>query len=418
MARVDYRNRRAEVEKLPDGRSRVTWTADVLADVRTPAELDAEVWLPWGTEDASHPGCRLVAQKLDPLMDSAKAGARPLTRVYEELHATAETQVGVAQIVTAQNGLGEVVMEWLQLASASPTPQTVGTATCPLTGRETYILGVQEATDDGTLRRIRRRYMQPGVVSKSRGGGPASLPGTIRHSWQVWAMTAAEAGMPGIITDEDEDNVNGYPVRRFTSLASSGGGSPAGTLASYPTTLEITRHGTVQVAVSSDFGGDTPYLVQTPPRSGRVAATVTIVLTTAPEAPVPVAFNLDNLAVSVVAKTRTRGYVGSDPSDSIDGHVYAERIQIDHTSLRGYVFVSSSANGVQQEYEYPAAVNADGDTIAGEAFYSYIYRTITLAGSSSASAPPTTGLYAREVDPAFTALDGTKYYRVTSITLS
>lgn len=413
MANIDQRHRPPKITPLYGDRTRVEYICDAKNYLDTKGEVDATLFLAPGSADKIFTACFIVGQGLAGA-DSGKPNQ--LVRTFETL--TNElVDAERPKTDTELNGLRRVTRKLIGFPDIDWAASFVeGTTTLPVTGE---VLAKVEDQSDEYATRLVATYLEPGIVSKSKSGSPASLPGTVRHTWQVWALTAAETGMPGVLTDEDEDNVGGYPVRRFTSLSSAGGESPAGTLASYPTTLEITRHGTVQVAVSADAGGDTPYLVQTPPRSGRIAATVTVELTTTPAAPVPVAFNLDNLSVSVLSKVRTRAYIGADPSSTIEGGVYSERIQMAHTTLRGYVLLTTGGhNGVEQEYSYPSAVNADGDTIAGEAFHSFVYHTITLSGSGSGSAPAATGLYSRDVEPAFTALDGTKWYRVTSISIA
>ena len=411
MAKVDYGTLPPIPVRDANGRMTATRVGKVIdANLRTYAALVAAgVFLAPGTALPGYPALVLNDVRVDfPEKDDSSPR---LIESYIEATDTF-TQVGPDIIDSDLNGLQRVRRTLVAKAGTALPALVVGTTAGP---SPTILANYSTEGSDTVVTRLSQVFLQPGVVSKSRGGGPASLPGTIRHSWQVWAMTAAECGIPGVVTDDREDNTQGFPVRTFTSLSSSGGGSPAGTLASYPTTLQITRHGTVQVATRSDAGGSTPYLVQVAPRSGRIAATVTIELTTTPAAPVPVAFNLDNLSVSVVALTRTQRYIGSDPSETIDGHVYSEQINIDQTTLAGYIFLSSGANGVEQTYTYASAVNADGDTIAGEAFESQIHRTITLSGSTTA--PAASGLYSREVDPAFIALDGTTWYRVVTITI-
>lgn len=197
MARVDYRNRRAGVTKLPDGRKRVTRIADVQSELRTDAELDAEVWLPWGTPEELHTGCRLVAQELAPLNDTATTGARVLTRVFEELPATAEIQVGLDSVVVDANGRHVMSREFIQLSAGTFVPGTPGTAVTA--NSIVYALDTTESTDNGALRSIRRRYVEV-------------------------TASAVEVGYPLYVRGEDDRKT----VRRlFTILPGVSGAEPA-----------------------------------------------------------------------------------------------------------------------------------------------------------------------------------------------
>jgi hypothetical protein len=162
--KIDLRNQRPKVEKLPDGRLRATFVYDVLEQVgRTQAELTAEVWLAWGTvAPVDFTGLRLVKQDLDGTAPN-KNGSLPLVRVYEELPATAEIQVGANAYSYPEDGGKTTVAEFIQFTAGTYAPGTVGTSTAP--GDATSYLQNEDATSDGTLRRIKRTYTDTGELS-------------------------------------------------------------------------------------------------------------------------------------------------------------------------------------------------------------------------------------------------------------
>lgn len=168
MARVDFRNRRAGVTKLPDGRIRVTRVADVLSEVHGDTLLNAEVWLAWGTADEEHASCRLIAQELAPLNESDKAGSRSLMRVYEEIPATAEVQVGKLRISTSEDGQDTIQADFIQFSAGTYNRGTIGTD-APPGYTDTAVLSRVSATDDGDLRRITRQYIKASATPAQIG---------------------------------------------------------------------------------------------------------------------------------------------------------------------------------------------------------------------------------------------------------
>lgn len=175
MARVDYRNRRAGVTKLPDGRLRVSRVADVLSEVRGDPGLDSEVWLPWGTPDEEHPKCRLIGQEVAPLNDTTRQGSRALSRVFEELPETDEVQVGKLRIVTGEDGREFIQAQFIQFSAGAYDSGTIGEDEPPgYTGGDAVLSRV-EATDDGTLRRITRLYAKASATPFLLGEAVASI---------------------------------------------------------------------------------------------------------------------------------------------------------------------------------------------------------------------------------------------------
>jgi hypothetical protein len=270
----------------------------------------------------------------------------------------------------------------------------------------------KDETDDAATK-ITAVYIQPGVISKGKGGGPASLPNTIKHSWTTWMLDATSEAVgagntiPGLVTDIDDENVEGFVAKRFTSLALANGTTPVGaSLKTYYDNLDITINGTVRIGVYAN----TPFLIQVPPTTGTKKVAVTVHLVAEPDAPAPVAYNMDGVSVSVLAKTTTHNFLGSETVGGMTTNVYTDRITVDHTTLRGYVIDSSDNNGSNFTYSYASAMDADGDSIVGEAYNSSIIRSITLSGTSTALGA--TGIYRRTVDPVITSAAGVTYFRV------
>lgn len=178
-----------QVVKLPDGRLRVTRRFRVDSEIaRTPSELAAIVWEPWGTIDGStapadtfanqggsamsqvFSGCRLIQQSVQP---SDRDGLAVCIKVYEELDATNETQVGGPQIVQLEDGREATVLTFIQFASAPYSPQVPGTSAAP--PPYSGVLEQEQANNDGTLRTITRRYVTTGLIATSQRTGDDNL---------------------------------------------------------------------------------------------------------------------------------------------------------------------------------------------------------------------------------------------------
>lgn len=168
VANLDLRNRAPTVERLPDGRLRVTRVFDVLNFIpKDPAKLILDVWLSWGTADDEFTDCRLIKQDiLGQPREFPDDSEKPpiLTRVYEEISATAETLVGNPDITVNQYSYKEVTYHWIQFSANSPTHQVPGTTAAP-SPYGTLLLRDEVATDDGTVRLIKRTYVEGGLLA-------------------------------------------------------------------------------------------------------------------------------------------------------------------------------------------------------------------------------------------------------------
>lgn len=218
MAKIDLRHARPTVEKLPDGRQRATFAYTVREWVgRTQAEITAEIWAAWGTvAPGDFTALRLVKQTLQGL-EPDKTGGLPLLRVFEEIPESAEVQVGKDTISYGEDGGKTIVAEFLQFSSATYTPGTIGTTTAP--GDATLYLQTEDAQDDGTLRRIKRTYIDAGTLStaeETRNNGALSLI-TITS---VKTEPATPTGYTRVSTSVK--NADGVPVYTYSFAKGNG----------------------------------------------------------------------------------------------------------------------------------------------------------------------------------------------------
>lgn len=230
MSLVDLRNRAPEILRQPDSRIRVQRVYDVINfAIFTPVELNAKVWLPWGTQDEKYPEARLVLQQVKG-QQPATSGERGdpsispertppiLIRVYDQIDQSAETQVGEPDVTVDQSGLKTVTINWIQFSTGTAIYSIPGTTTAPAPW-SSLVLQKQEDTDDGTLRTIKRTYIESGVISVNtdyKNEGALEIQ-TIKT---VGVAPSTPVGFTLISTDVQY--INGSPV--FTYQYAKGNG--------------------------------------------------------------------------------------------------------------------------------------------------------------------------------------------------
>lgn len=223
MAYLDPRNRAPTVERLPDDRLRITRIIDALNQVpRDEAELTrAGLWYAWGAQDAEYPNCRLIKQTIlgqkESFPDESKAPPR-LLLVYEEIPATAEVMVGEPAVSKNQYGYFEVVIESLQFSAGTAIYSVPGMTAAPAPWTQ-CILRDQQDTDDGTLRTIKRTYVEGGQLSDTeelKFGGKLLLR-TLKY---LNVIPPTPTGYT--LVTESVDYINGLPVYSYGYASASG----------------------------------------------------------------------------------------------------------------------------------------------------------------------------------------------------
>lgn len=223
MGKIDLRNRAPSVNYLPDGRQRTERTYDVLNfAVFTQAEINADVWLPWGTADDTYPLCRLIKQDVtgqhpsgggmrgDPTV-SPERHPPILNRIYEQLDPSLETPVGQADVTVDQDGTTTVVDESIQFSTGTAVYGVPGVTTAPAPWG-TLVLKFESRTDDGELRHIKRTYISKGLISQSdefRNFGALQ----IRTLVYVNLVPPTPAGFT--LIDKDVKYPNGLPLYTY-----------------------------------------------------------------------------------------------------------------------------------------------------------------------------------------------------------
>jgi hypothetical protein len=202
--------REPEFVELPDGRKRlVRFFALPNGTNITDGLVQA-----WGTADAGpatgttagFAGLRLVDQRLVKINEQSFWQA-----TFEEIPATAEVQVGGNTTLKLTDGRTGYEAEFLQFSAGTYTPGTVGTTTAP--GDANAFLQKEEATSDGTLRRIKRTYIYAGTIRTStefKNNGLLEL----RTIVSVKTVPSTPGGFTLVSTQADPSA--GLPVYTYT----------------------------------------------------------------------------------------------------------------------------------------------------------------------------------------------------------
>ena len=209
--------RTPETEVLPDGRHRLTRWFELAQNATVPPELD----LAYGTADngelpSGWSTLRLIGKKVtDDLLPRGRDTRPLLVLTYEELPAAAEIQVGANSFTELDDGRTATVQQFLQLASGTYTPIVAGTAGSGALG----YLQKEEVENDGTLRRIKRSYVEAGTISQDDESlqGGALLKRTI-----VSVKTAPSTPSGYTLVGTPVQSPNGLPVYTYTFYKGTG----------------------------------------------------------------------------------------------------------------------------------------------------------------------------------------------------
>lgn len=223
MAKLDLQNRAPKVERLPDQRLRVTYVYDVLNFIaKTPAQLIAEVWKDWGTADDKYPDCRLIKQDITGQIDNPyptpNKAPPQLVRVFEQIPETDEVAVGNPGVLIDQSNVTTVTQDYLQFSSAPPNYFTIGVSLAPYPHFD-CVCKTDERTDDGTLKRIRRTFINSGILTtndEEKNNGKLS----IQTVTSVNVIPTTPSGY--IVIDQKVDSPNGVPIYTYTFAKGSG----------------------------------------------------------------------------------------------------------------------------------------------------------------------------------------------------
>lgn len=267
VANIDLQNRAPAVTRTPDFREHVERRYDVLNWIpKTPADILAECWKPLGTLDDEYTNCYLIEQRVEGQNGDFYAPCKyppVLVRVFEQLNGTAETQVGDPGVVMDQYGNQSVIIDYWQINLGTATYQVPGFTPAPAPFTD-CLLKNEERTNDGTLRKIRRTYIDSGILSDTE---TLKFDGklVIREITAIGLTPPTPAGWTLVTTSTEF--VNGREVVRvgFANAGGGGGGGGSGGVVSEDTQYNISPdQGTTGVTVKTIRWVSNPDVVVNP----------------------------------------------------------------------------------------------------------------------------------------------------------
>jgi len=155
--------RPAKAEILPDERKRLTRFVSWKQNSELPLQLtysygDVDVFAnpPTGWD-----GLRLIDAQSDYSLSNNGAGNDPIIRLtYEQISATGETQVGGTETTVLEDGRVSKTLTFIQFSNVVYTPTAAGTA-----GEGGFLIS-EVANDNGSVRTIRRTYVESGLLAQ------------------------------------------------------------------------------------------------------------------------------------------------------------------------------------------------------------------------------------------------------------
>lgn len=228
MADIDLQNRAPTVIRTPDFRERVERRYDVLNNIpKSPVEILAKCWLPLGTTDEKYTDCYLIEQKVEGQNGNSRepcVDPPVLVRVFEQLDGLNETLIGEPGVVMDQYGRRSVILNYWQLNVGTATYQVPGQTAAPVPFND-CILKTEERTNDGTLRKIQRTYIDSGILDDTqelRFGGKLLL----RELTYLNEIPPTPSGWT--LVTQSTEFVDGLPVYKYGFANGGGGGGGAG----------------------------------------------------------------------------------------------------------------------------------------------------------------------------------------------
>ena len=223
MAYLERNNRAPQLDLLPDRRLRVTRILDMASlPAKSPVLLATNgLWFPWGQQDTDFTSCRLTHQDIigqDGEFRSPVDEPPKLKLVYEEIPASAEVQVGNPAVSKNQYGYFEVVIESVQFSSGTAIYSVPGTTAAP--APFSYcILREQQDTDDGTLRTIKRTYVEGGFMDQT---DELKFGGKLRLRTLTYLNEIPPTPSGYTLVNESVQYPNGLPLYRYGFASAAG----------------------------------------------------------------------------------------------------------------------------------------------------------------------------------------------------
>ena len=259
-----------------------------------------------------------------------------------------------------------------------------------------------------------------GQVSVTYSAGPTSMPGSIRRTVRAFG---AELIPDGVLIESNDVCRDGYVEYTRTTLDLI----PDGVHTTYEDVTSVETPGTVActtVAVAEDnVSGTLAIPTSTPRRQKQVDTVVTIEVSETIPTGTDRAYDLGAISCSVLSvQTKLQAGDGS-VATAVDGSTTLSQVGFQKSfassansqSYPGsYLTATSSTGSVDYQSSSQPYLSAPNAISAQNAF-SYSSSTCTGTGATTAEGYSETGVISRDVRTILTALDGTIYYEIVTV---
>ena len=378
--------------------------------------------------DLAFTNCKLIEEQIDIRFDAEGQQHYELYQIYETLTsswALAESD----KTSTTDTGLQLLTRtEVAEPGTALPT-QTVGTTTIAVGGKTLYLSARENASTD-RMGRLITRWAEAGLLRVQKAPGPVNMPGTT----QVTHTAIGQADVPtGVLIEEDTGSYLGFSTYIRTTLQ----GTITGVKQTYKDVVDVDVPGTVELttlntpASLTAITGTEAVIDYKPKTTQRIAATVTVEITTTPPNTATTAYDLGNISCSVIARQIEWNNRGSDIFISADGSNRSGAHRRQSASFSGriipyphcYLISNGEVNPSEEgSFTYTTAyehTNPESTSSIVTQGLSSITKTLLdgrgstdQVGGAAPTSYVTTGVIKRSSRPILTALDGTTYYEV------
>jgi hypothetical protein len=264
VANIDLQNRAPTVTRTPDFRERVERRYDVLNNVpKSPADILAICWKALGTVDEEYTNCYLVEQRVEGQTGDSRNPCKDppvLVRVFEQLDGFNETLIGQPSVVMDQYGNQSAIFTYWQLNVGTSTYQVPGVTVAPVPFNA-CVLKTEERTNDGTLRKITRTYINRGELSDTeqlKFNGKLLL----RELTYLNQIPPTPAGWT--LTTQSTEFIAGLPVYRYGFTNGSSGAGAGGVISTDITYNRSPDEGVTGITVTTIKQISAPTIVSNP----------------------------------------------------------------------------------------------------------------------------------------------------------
>ena len=428
-----------EITKLPNGRIRVVrrfakFTREDVDNVNLGSLLGDFGDLDATGEQVTNQGysnCRLIEVEVE-TSTKRSAGSDSsnsvLVQTYETL-TDSFVEITDPTIAYGENGLKKITRVF-RAVSGTASSNVVGTTTfpvVPVAGTTTTYLASSLIEDNTAFAELTEVYLEAGIISETTRPAPSAFAGAV----EITRVSTGVASVPaGVLIDSVDENAGGYSTfTRVTlkSLVGTDATDLTGVTSQYKDLVEVSTAGVVTLTAVNVLEGSVAIPKHTPPRVKQVSCSViTEVVTTLPDtAPTDIAFNLEDLSCSVTTtKSSLTNSSGNTVSSTTGIFTHSAtgwnksvsnsaRIQV----YDGSYYTGTGTGSVSYDSFSSPYINTSGDIAYATGTASEATKCIGDGAGSLPTSYKTHGLVSRNAKHILTALDGVKYFEVTSFVI-